>query len=248
MIEIVTFTGVDAGTDLSIDGGLHALVKRYPWAEFGVLVGSQTETEGNNGIFPSLRFVHTLRGFCIRNKSRGALHLCGRYSRRVMDGTDPKFVQNIHALSVGFKRVQINLHGDFWGPRDIDVKAQAIQAFADLTPCGSVILQHRSNWGFIPVSHPKIEYLFDKSGGAGREAFHLWPNPPSPTYTDGKRWGYAGGLGPMNIGRAVDFAKRFPQARLWFDMEGRIRLDGMLSLRAVEAVCQQIEPYVEEGK
>ena len=39
MLELVTFTGVDAHTDLT---ELARIANEYPRAEFGVLVGSQT--------------------------------------------------------------------------------------------------------------------------------------------------------------------------------------------------------------
>ena len=73
MLELVTFTGVDAHTDLT---ELARIANEYPRAEFGVLVGSQTS--GDNPIFPPLEIVWELRNLHGVNT---ALHLCGKYAR-----------------------------------------------------------------------------------------------------------------------------------------------------------------------
>ena len=85
------------------------------------------------------------------------------------------------------------------------------------------------------MRHEKVEYLYDRSGGRGLDSFAQWPKP-SPCLP---RMGYAGGLGPDNIARAVAFADAFPEASLWFDMESRIRKGGLVDLAAVESVCSQ---------
>ena len=60
--------------------------------------------------------------------------------------------------------------------------------------------------------------------------------------------GYAGGLGPGNIGRAIEFADAHPEPALWFDMEGKLRPRGWFDLSVVRAVCaavwgaQEMEP------
>ena len=98
----------------------------------------------------------------------------------------------------------------------------------------SVILQHRGPWSEIPVDHPRIEYLFDLSEGRGEEGFEHWPDPP-----EDRRVGYAGGLGPHNITRALEFAKGHPKARIWFDMERNVRdQDYRLDLDMVREVCR----------
>ena len=88
----------------------------------------------------------------------------------------------------------------------------------------------------MPVLHEKVEYLFDVSEGRGMESFEHWPVPSA----DFARTGYAGGLGPHNIERAVAFAQFHDEHVLWFDMEGRIRTDGWLNTDTVEAVCRLI--------
>ena len=184
MLEIITFTGVDAHTDLE---ELREIAREYPRAEFAVLFGSQTW--GDNPIFPPVETVRALR------KTQGvntALHLCGRYARKAA-GEEPMGLGLKH-LARGFGRIQVNLHGDEQDPRRVEIAVPAIKRFAEQAGTRSVILQHRGPWSETPVDHPMIEYLFDLSEGRGEEGFEHWPDPPGD-----RRAGYAGGLGPHNI-------------------------------------------------
>ena len=226
MIDLVTFTGVDAETSL---GSLAELSVRYPRVEFGVLVGSQV-----GGIFPTLDVVEGLKGHGADEGFRTALHLCGRYARAAAnpDSADTA----LWDLCAGFGRVQVNLHGDWFNPESIQVTREGIEAFADRVDAEHVILQHRGGWDTIPSQHEKVEYLFDVSEGGGVVSFADWPEPNLQL----PRMGYSGGLGPDNISRAVSFAAAHQEATMWFDMESRIRADGVLDLDAIESVCKQV--------
>ena len=232
MLEILTFTGVDSRTSM-LD--MHAIAQKYPKIEFGVLVGSLS---GHSNIFPSLNIVREFRDFGVmssddyKNDLHTAIHLCGVYSLEVMQAEGAS--EGVFEMCRGFGRVQINLHGDEFNSNDIDTNAAAIRRFADKVSCDSVILQHKSGWEDVPVvDHPKVEYLYDRSGGAGRAAFHEWPDPP----LEG-RYGFAGGIGPDTIGEAMTFVHRWPEYRLWMDMEGRVRKNRWFDLKAVERVCE----------
>ena len=228
MLEIITFTGVDRRTSMH---QLAALAYRHYRAEFGVLVGSNTG-HPEMPIFPPIHTVNKLKEAGQASGFRTALHLCGIYSRQVMDPQGPQ--NSLYELCEGFDRVQINLHADTFGSGDIDVNVRAITRFADAVQCERVIIQHRGpGWSNIPVSHEKIEYLFDLSEGRGMESFENWPEPNE----DLARMGYAGGLGPHNIEKALAFAERHYDIPLWFDMEGNIRSDGWFDLSAVRKVC-----------
>ena len=238
MLDFLTFTGVDSETPMN---DLLSIAKSYgkSHVEFGVLVGSHTG-ESNHGIFPSLHVVRAAKNLRLNYGVQVAIHLCGRYSRMVMQ--DDGVPDEVYDLCNGFSRVQINLHGDNFNPGRVVVAAQAVKRFADTVRCQWVILQHRgSNWHNIPVFHEKVEYLFDKSEGGGRAAFEEWPTP-SPLLS---RMGYAGGIGPETIDQAIDFALAHPDPSLWFDMEGRIRYAGWLDLDAVETVCEAYKRYAE---
>ena len=227
MIELLTFTGVDSETSLQ---GLSTLSQRYQRVEFGVLLGSEV-----GGIFPPLKVVEQLKTLGSAVGIKTALHLCGKYSRMVMrpEGADD---EHLWDLCAGFGRVQVNLHGDWFNPERIDVSREEIRHFARRVEADRVILQHRGDWGSMPVEHDKIEYLYDVSEGGGVESFADWPEPSPRLH----RMGYAGGLGPHNIGRAAAFASAHPKAALWFDMESRIRTGGLLDLVSVESVCEQV--------
>lgn len=239
MINIVTFTGVDARTDM---GMLRELAEEYPLAEFGVLVGSHSGEE-DFGIFPSLEVVEELG----KSGVRSSLHLCGRWARAVVS-KDLVGSPNVLSLDVArlasrayelggmFNRVQVNLHGDELDPSAIDVYEKRIVHFVENVGAERVILQHRSGWDDVPVRHPKLEYLFDLSEGGGVESFEDWPEPPE----NGDMVGYAGGLGPYNIDSALAFAVCYPEAPLWLDMEGRIRSEGCFDLDKVRAVCEKV--------
>ena len=224
MLDILTFTGVDAKTDMA---HLVDISARYPKVEFGVLVGSGTSKWLDRGIFPSLKIVSDLTKLNIPM----AIHLCGRYSRSVMHSMSDRILD----LCEGFNRVQVNLHGDEFSPYYIQVSDE-VKQFAARVSCKSVIIQHRDDWIKVPIINKRIEYLFDRSGGAGREAFGEWPEPSLNL----PRMGYSGGIGLRNINRAMKFVNTRPELRFWLDMEGNVRVDGLFDLGTVEAICEKV--------
>ena len=235
MLEILTFTGVDARTDL--DRAM-AIAQHYPRVEFGVLVGSQPGADLS--IFPPADTVKELQALGEWRGVKTAIHLCGRWSREVMSADGPP--GHTYELCKGFGRVQVNLHGDFLDPSHIDAHAAAVRRFAETLASANsdirVILQHRGPWAEVPIKHPLVEYLFDRSGGAGRAAFHEWPAPVDHE----TRYGYAGGIGPDTIGQAMAFVNGWPTVSMWLDMEGRVRTDGLFDLDKVVAVCAEALP------
>ena len=189
--------------------------------EFGVLVGSHSGEPGHNR-YPSLEFVRRWSDFSQAHEIACAVHLCGRFSRAVLNGTA---TEEVLALCAGFGRVQVNA-------RHYD--DERIATFADRVSCERVILQQRTQRDATAVvPHPKVEYLFDLSGGRGRASFEEWP---APSTLQG-RHGYAGGLNPHNIDQAVAFVERYPDSRIWLDMESGVRSDDWFDLGKVEAVC-----------
>ena len=232
-IELLTFTGVDSQTDFA---ELARLYGRYPRVEFGILIGSQT-SKVDNGIFPSYDTINKFREWAHGTGCSTAVHLCGTYSREIMEPTPVS--EYMIQFCNWFDRVQVNLHGDYFNPNDIEVQTDRITEFVEGLECKSVILQHRDVWEKVPVQHDSIEYLFDKSGGRGQLSIGEWPAPIEEL----DRVGYAGGLGPKTMLGALNFADMYTKSRLWFDMEGRIRKDGWLDLEAVASVCKQTFRY-----
>ena len=229
MIEIVTFTGVDDRTDFD---ELIYVAGKYPFVEFGILVGSQTGQD--NPIFPSLFLVDRLRKTL--PSDRISIHLCGKYARAVASPTLEERLPRIYDISNGFGRIQVNLHGDTDNTNRVTVDPGYLLSFANHSSASRVILQHRSGWKDVPLIHHKIEYLFDLSEGSGLEGFDHWPEPPN-----NMRVGYAGGIGPHNINQAIKFANMHPDHPIWIDMESKVRTsDYWFDMDKIRTVCNEI--------
>lgn len=217
MLSGITFTGVDQKTDAGTVRHIH---RRYPKTEFAVLAGNPD----NGNRYPGDGAIRALVGF-IGGEVPLALHLCGSRARSVFDGS---WGDDLLDLCEGYGRVQVN---------SSNTDHSKANDFAEALGCERVILQRRG-----PVSvrrgelHPKIEFLFDRSGGRGAEGMCLWDDPPAGH----TRSGYAGGLGAHNIERAVTFAQSVP-GHIWLDMESRIRdADDWMDLEVVASVCEKV--------
>ena len=216
-VELVTFTGIDATTNPADIERLH---RRYPATEFGVLIGGR-----NTNRHQSPATAERWRDFSQETGVPFALHLCSACSRYVNTAEPAEAAAAVVELCGGFGRVQVN---------DTRYDYDRVAAFADAAAVGSVILQHRGPfWTAMPLDHPKVEYLFDQSGGRGRVGFDEWPAPAD----SGTRVGYAGGITPDNITTAVAAVAAFAPARVWLDMETGVRTDDRFDLDKVEAVC-----------
>ena len=223
-LEILTFTGIDV---LSRMPAVYRIKKQYPKVEFGILVGNHSGETGHNR-FPALATVDRWRKFSKQWGVQMAIHLCGKFSQGVIDGTG---LEEALSLCEGFGRVQINA---------LTYNNGQINIFADRVSCSKVILQRREAFdqGY-PFVHPKVEYLFDLSGGTGKEGFNHWPAPSDTSV----RSGYSGGLQLSNIDRALTFLKATPEYAAWLDMETGVRTPGdWLDLTKVEAICQTVFP------
>ena len=223
-LEILTFTGLDYRTPLP---AIWRIWDRYPGVEFGVLLGSHAG-ESSAKRYPDLKEVKFWRGLSRKSDFSVAIHLCGRFARAALGDGDR---DEVLGLCQGFSRVQINAEA---------YDAAAVADFAERVGCPRVILQQRQplEAGRV-LPDPKIEYLFDISGGQGRASFDSWP-PPAPGEI---RSGYAGGLNLANIGRALDFVTAHPAKRFWLDMESGVRTaNDWLNVGQIEAICELVFP------
>ena len=224
MLKTLTFTGVDEKTDL---GWAIEMTRRYPNIEFGILVGSHT---GEGGRFPDIATICKWKSEGFR-KLRLSLHLCGKFSRFVNKEQSSFWVSHelkwgiwqFRDLCVGFGRAQVNARA---------YKPETIENFADVC-IQRVILQHRDWFNSAPILHDNIEYLFDVSGGRGKNSIGRWP-PPDDRF----KCGYSGGVGPHNIKDAVEFVNRWPDNETWIDMESEVRTDDVFDQVKVEQVCE----------
>lgn len=226
MIEIVTFTGIDEKTDI---GRATAIGTEHRFAELAVLAGSST---GHHRRFPRLETIDWFRNAAVKAGVRRAIHLCGRVARGVRDGQ----LETAAKLAEGFERVQVNLPTE--GRAAAASHAGRLAAKSGCT----VVIQHEGKWDTVPAAAgERLEYLFDPSGGRGKEAFSRWPDPPEGRT---QRWGYAGGIGPSTLDAALAFAGAHAEARLWLDMESGVRDESdALDLGKVEEICNRVEEW-----
>ena len=214
MLEIITFTD------------LARIAQRYPRAEFAVLAGSRTGQ--GDPAYPPLETLWEVQGALPRT----AVHLCGKYAREAA-GEEPESGL-LPSLCRGFGRVQVNLPAAARHSEQERRRIHSLTGFAGRTDAETIILQHRGPWRDIPTDDVRFEYLHDRSGGEGREDMESWPEPPRH-----RRAGYAGGLGPHNIVRALEFVETHPAAHVWLDMQSGIRDEAdRMDPGLVELVCR----------
>jgi hypothetical protein len=210
--EFITFTGADDETDVD---GMVALAARYP-VEWGIL-----HSLSRYGVPRYPRHPERFEGRGLRL----AAHLCGGFSRDIMEGeVYGRVPGNIFA---GFQRVQVN-HRE---PNEFSI--------ADFSrhvrlPC---IAQTRT--GFPDGS--LIGWLFDASGGHGI-APASWPRHPG----GGRLVGYAGGIAPENMRETI--AAIAATGPYWLDMESGVRSGDRFDLAKCRAVCEAVYPTPVRGR
>ncbi|WP_114946509.1 hypothetical protein [Microvirga calopogonii] len=223
-----TLTGVDQQTDLS---KVIELSSRFPEAEFAILFSP--ERSGEQKRFPTFEFIQNMLN---AGRVRWAVHLCGRavpdfiqsaVSKGHTDWDQQAFQLATHPrvsrlqLNFAFRRAKFTVH-----ELDTAIESLAIPVITQ---------EHRANEGVsCALAAPNHQVLFDASGGRGIPASE-WAPP-----LDGKICGFAGGLGPETLSRALRGIKQVCDGRpFWIDMETRIRDENdWLDLDACERVLQ----------
>lgn len=204
MTATCTLTGVDETTDAA---SLARIGRGAEWLEWGVLLSHKQAGQG--GRYPSFAWIERFASDSAALGLNTALHVCGRAVRELLAGDS-----GLTALCARFGRIQLNFN-QTTAPVDPSALAQFIGGWH--TP---VITQHndanQSVWRGIDAANHHV--LFDASGGRGIAA-GSWPDP-----LPGKVCGYAGGLGPDNVGStlAALLETRAPEP-FWIDMEGKLR-------------------------
>jgi hypothetical protein len=216
----VTFTGVDAETDI---GRLRQINADYPVAEWRVLY---SHTKTGIGRYPKRSWIES---FVDSNPTevRCALHLCGKAAQEWIEGES-----YLRDLARHFDRLQLNIVG---ARTNSSVLRQALLANAH----PSVITQHHEGNAKLTqelYGLPNHAILFDGSGGRGRLP-EGWPEPVL-----GVAGGYAGGLGPSTIGPQDDLIARVTQGQpYWLDMEQSLRdKQDVFDLNKVQAVLDSL--------
>lgn len=250
MLKFITITGADETVQ---PGQLAQLSKVFPFVEWGILL---SETRYGTPRFPSKEWLFQL-GEEQPNMNL-SLHLCGRYVRSLLKG-HAVFLGDLEGINRDvdmwrlFKRVQINTHAEAhdWHP-------EALAAFIESNPDHEFIFQLDGNGvneamakGMVLRFNLKnVSFLFDTSHGAG--IFRgVWPVPQIAVHNPG--FGYAGGLGPDNIGLALHNIREIVKKRedwnghYWIDMETKVRggqggID-FFDLEKVRAILEKSQPW-----
>lgn len=238
-LNCVTITGADDETDPL---ALQELSARYPFVEWGILIGSNFGQR-----FPSIEWIHRLIK-CRENSDNAmklSLHVCGRPLREIASGVshlDKALGQALYA----FQRVQLNWHG----VRMADgVRANVLDAFCGLDGFGwapTLIFQLDGiNDELYREAARRFDCvgLLDRSHGAGIMPKE-WPSRHPLICC-----GWAGGLGPENLEAEipriqVNALKSFG---FWIDMETNVRTDDgqRLDLERVNQCLQIASKFVD---
>lgn len=213
------------GLDDSCDPQLALLLStKYPWIEWGILF--RPDLEGT----PRYATEGYVKRLSIINKESGspmrlAGHLCGQRCQEVIEG-NWSFVEELSSL--GFGRVQINATKANKVTADIDKMPEYVsnlRACMAAVPGVEWIIQRNEEtaplWTALSTEPPgNMSFLFDASCGLGIFSAEF-PPPPSDPYIPS---GYAGGIGPKNIGMVLSSVAQASGGKpVWIDMESSLR-------------------------
>lgn len=214
-LQTCTLTGVDEWTDFE---RMARLSRRYPFVEWGVLY-----SPGRQGVENRYPVISGERWTALRTsyRCRLAMHVCGVGVSEVI-GAGTYWLE---AWLSGFGRVQLNLRGDRFAAEDV---AQAVRKLRAADPQRRVILQLNSvNRGLCEELNGMtgLEMLWDGSGGRGvlAKSWAQWGDPAHAAVSQ-CTWGYAGGLGPVNVAEELPKIIKAAGGRpFWIDMEQSLR-------------------------
>jgi len=250
LLNGVTITGIDCHTSLT---EIIGLAKRYPFAEFGLLVSESAA--GKKMRYMDFELVKFAQKLFVKHDVNYAIHVCGKLSKDLLAGNGRVF--DMLERVVG--RVQINANMKYI--KKVDVGALALSLNKYLAGHQVIVQQNNAEslqffklldeemkslgtrGGIASLtSGPEVVALFDASGGRGVES-DKFPAPYSKTYC-----GYAGGLCPENVEDAILKLKAMEPAgkHFYIDMESGVRTDDILDLNKVEEVLETASKLLQE--
>lgn len=224
-LKHITFTGIDARTDLQ---ELQAIQQQYPIAEFGVLTSYHWYENGNRYLNP--QFLCNLRG----QRLNLALHVCGRAASDAADGYWNSIDKHlIYCLGL-FKRVQLNIANRADIPyRLASTPNNHTEVIIQQRDIHDIEFYERSKWMNTSI-------LLDASGGQGINT------PIEILKCDGKI-GYAGGINPDNVADKLTYLfENVHDGVFWIDMESGVRTDDWFDLDKVRRVLETCKPIIKE--
>lgn len=194
----LTVTGADTNTPLRRIQQL----ARLPLVEIGLLLSGTPEGRQR---YP---WVTWLDEAASAADGHSALHVCGSVARRWLHEG------KIERLTSKVARIQVNGKVGMEGLSVPDIELLCAQY-----PRHVIITQHcLGNEALLEVTAQNHALLVDASGGRGVGP-SSWERPDTL-----KEVGFAGGLGPDNLGEQLPLISAAAGGRpAWIDMEGRIR-------------------------
>lgn len=232
-LDKITISGADDSVNNS---WMSAFQDKYPFVEWGILV-SEKRMGGNR--YPTAKWIKGLQ-----YKLSLSLHLCGNICRRFVDTADMDIIYDLNGEH--WDRIQLNVAFKDEGVdyikrlRKLAEVAEEIDNKAIILPYNKVNKRIIDTWLGLGEIPDNIHFLYDSSGGRGRLISSF--EKPLLNYT-----GYAGGIGPDNIGEtchAITHAIWSDNA--WIDMESGVRTDDMLDLKKVETVLSTAAEYTNK--
>lgn len=218
LLKQITFTGVDERTDLE---RLQKLQKKYPLAEFGVLISKNWSTNGNRYMDPDN--FSKLKGMGLNL----SLHVCGALAGEAIKN-DFSNIRSLVDLSM-FNRSQLN-----------------VATKKPVAETKNLVVPHELNE--IIIQQKNIEYLdiyrtienptgfsvlLDASGGNGIDTGINVVNSD-----EFSKVGYAGGMNPENVGQKLRILLNQSSKPFWIDMESGVRTNDWFDLDKVEMVLE----------
>jgi len=247
MIEQVTFTGAD---DSVSPEALSEISKKFPFVEWGILLGTTYSIDVGLPRFPSISWIDSLVEVYKKHMRdemtpmKLSAHWCEPLvGELITKGKSFNDVQGLNRIPNIFKRTQINTHG---------MKYTFAKSFLQEIrkhPEMEFILQIDGvNDDFVLGANlTNISLLQDYSSGAGTfvNEWGQW---------QGKKYGYAGGLNIDTLPNAMDKWMDSPsnETIAWIDMESGVRtgtsiVDGnksIFDLQKVEDVLMWVDPSI----
>lgn len=196
-LKTITFTGVDAQTDISL------LPKEG--AEYGFLYSMKQSQVTENHRYMKLEEIKSRAEILHSRGYKLALHICGRKATEQIVKKDKEL---LHLIKI-FDRVQVN-----GSPSISD-----IEEICSHLPEKEIITQHHSkNAYLLDVKSSNHSILLDNSGGRGIYNGNDWDIPATQ-----KKIGFAGGISIENVLDVVSMLEKVFTRGYWIDMEGKIR-------------------------
>ncbi len=207
----ITFTGIDKYTSIS-----EMLRISDSWPTEWAMLFSKAHQEVKNR-YPHVVFVEEFIQY--KDDLDFAAHLCGDYANQVLKSGWTE----IDSLIDGVKRIQINTSKPITHEISDNIYIYSKRMGVD------IILQCRQEF---PTNFPEFDWLFDTSGGRGKEP-EAWAKPTLS-------WcGFAGGINPDNVKEVVKTISSMSPTYYWLDMETGVRDENdNFSLEKCEAVCK----------